>query len=59
MIAELKVLNTRRESAEFLGVSERQLDEWLKQGLIQATRLGRLVRVHRDELMRVASEGIS
>lgn len=55
----LKTLNTRREAAEFLGVSERQLDDWIKSEAITATRFGRLVRVHRDELERVAREGIA
>lgn len=53
-----KVLNTRRESAEFLGVSERQLDQWIRDGKIEPKRFGRLVKVHRDELERIAREGI-
>lgn len=59
MLAELKTLSSRREAAEFLGVSERQLDQWIRDERIQATRLGRLVRVHRDELERVAREGVA
>lgn len=55
----LPVLSTRREAAAFLGVSERQLDAWIAAGAIRATRLGRLVKVHRDELERVAREGIA
>ncbi|MEO1496630.1 MAG: helix-turn-helix domain-containing protein [Planctomycetota bacterium] len=55
---EDRILYTRRDAADFLGVSERQLDTWLKRGAIQPTRLGRLVRVHRTELERVAAEGI-
>lgn len=56
--AELRTLNRRRQAAEFLGVSERQLDEWIKLGQIEPTRFGRLVRIHRDELERVAREGL-
>jgi excisionase family DNA binding protein len=57
--ATLQVLSTRREAAAFLGVSERQLDAWIATGAIRATRLGRLVKIHRDELERIAREGIA
>ncbi len=57
--AELPTLSSRRDAAAFLGVSERQLDAWISTGAIRATRLGRLVKVHRDELERIAREGIA
>jgi excisionase family DNA binding protein len=53
-----KILSSRREAAVYLGVSDRQLDQWIADGKIIPTRLGRLVKVHRDELERVAREGI-
>lgn len=57
--APARVLNSRDQAANFLGVSVRQIDTWIKQGAIQPTRLGRLVKIHHDELQRVASEGIA
>lgn len=51
-------LLTYREAAKFLGVSERQLYQWEKAGLVKATRLGKLVKYHRDELERIAREGV-
>lgn len=57
-LSTLKVLSSRREAAAILGVSERQLDQWIADGAITPTRFGRLVKVHRDELLRVAREGI-
>jgi excisionase family DNA binding protein len=58
-IETLKVLNSRREAADYLGVSDRQVDKWIRSGKIVGTRLGRLVKVHRDELERVVREGIA
>lgn len=52
------LLFTRDEAAKFLGVSTRQLDHWIRDGKVEPTRLGRLVKVNRDELYRVAREGI-
>lgn len=54
-----RVLNSRDQAAKFLGVSVRQIDTWIKAGAIQPTRLGRLVKIHQDELHRIASEGIA
>lgn len=54
-----KPLLTYREAAEALGVSERSIYGWVKSEQIASTRLGRLVRIRRDEVERVAREGIS
>lgn len=55
---EDRVLFGRDDAARHLGCSVRMLDLWISQGKIATTRLGRLVRVHRDELERIAREGI-
>ncbi len=53
-----KPLLTRRETADLLGVSEKTLFNWEKAGSIKSTRLGRLVRFTREEINRIAKEGI-
>lgn len=53
-----RALYDRQQAAEFFSISTRTLDQWEREGLIKATRFGRLVRYHRDELERVASEGL-
>lgn len=53
-----KLLHTREEVAKILGVSVRGVDSWIRDGLLATVPLGRLVRIHRDELERVAREGI-
>lgn len=56
----LRDLSTTNEAANYLQVSTRQLGDWARGGHIRVTRLGkRLVRFHRNELERVAREGIS
>lgn len=60
MLAERSLAEVfgKREAAQYLDVSERQLDRWIRGGKIAATKLGRLVRIRREELERVAREGI-
>jgi hypothetical protein len=53
----LQTLLTAREAARFLRVSQAQLARWEKAGLVNSTRLGKLVKYHRDELQRIAREG--
>jgi len=48
----------RHGAASYLHVSIRQLDAWVASGKIRATKLGRLVRIHLDELDRIGREGI-
>lgn len=48
----------RREAAAMLGVSMRTLDQWIADGKIQPTRLGRLVKIHRNEVDRIVREGV-
>lgn len=50
-------LLTSREAAKFLRVSQAQLARWDRAGLVKATRLGRLVKYHREELERIARDG--
>jgi excisionase family DNA binding protein len=43
-------LLTKREAAQFLGVAERTLDQWMKRRLIPYLKLGVAVRFDRDDL---------
>jgi excisionase family DNA binding protein len=52
------ILYATKEASKFLGVSDRQLYQWEKAGLVKAIRLGRLVKYRRDELERIAREGV-
>lgn len=52
-----KLLLTREECAKLLGCSVRFVDSSIKAGSLHPTRLGRLVRLHRDEVERFAREG--
>lgn len=53
------ILYATKEASKFLGVSDRQLYQWEKAGLVKAIRLGRLVKYHREELERIAKEGVA
>lgn len=53
-----RTLYTREQAAEFFACSPRTVDAWTKAGHLRPTMFGRLVRYHRDELERVAREGI-
>jgi len=53
-----RVVFTRVQAAQFFGISTRTLDAWTAKGWLQSVRFGRCVRYHRDELERVAREGI-
>lgn len=44
-------------AAARLSLSERTLKRLIDQGLVSVVRLGRSVRIHRDELERFAREG--
>lgn len=41
-----------REAADSLGICERSIWQAIKDGKLKATRIGRSVRIHRDELDR-------
>lgn len=56
---ELPVLSDYRGAADFFGVSERTVYDWARSEKLKATRLGRAVRFHRDELYRASREGIA
>jgi len=45
------------EAADYLGVSERSLQRWLKRGRVRSTRLGRRRLLHRDDLDGLAAAG--
>ncbi len=49
---------TISELAEALQVSERQVRRWIDLEKVRAYRLGRLVRIRREELERVRTEGV-
>jgi excisionase family DNA binding protein len=55
---EGRTIFTRQQAAEFFSVSARTLDQWAADGKITPVRFGHSVRYHRDELERVAREGI-
>jgi len=46
------------DTAHTLGISSRHLRDLVSQGKVRAVRLGRRVLVPRDELDRVAKEGV-
>lgn len=52
-------LFTRREAAEYLKISDRSIDTYIKAGRLKCSRVGRQVRITREELERVAREGVS
>lgn len=54
-----KRLLTYREAAQVLGVSERSIYAWISSGAVTPTRIGRLVRLHVDEVERIAREGVA
>lgn len=56
---ELLPLNTRRIGAKYCCVSERTLDQYIADGRLKVIKLGRLVRIPREELERFAREGFS
>jgi excisionase family DNA binding protein len=49
-------LQSRADSARYLGTSERRLDELIRSGVITAVRDGRSVKVTTAELERYISE---
>lgn len=53
-----RFIYTRQQAAEFFSVSVRTIDQWTSEGKLDCRRFGRTVRYLRDELMRVANEGI-
>lgn len=53
-----RVVYNRQQAADFFGVSVRTIDQWTKLGKLRCQKFGRNVRYLRDELLRVANEGI-
>lgn len=49
---------TRRQLATRWQCSERSIDNWTREGLIECTRLGRNVRFRLDEVERCERSGI-
>lgn len=48
---------TRRQGAEHYGVSERQIDRWIRAGRLKAYRVGtRSVRIRLSDLLEIESE---
>lgn len=51
-------LYSRDEAAKWLGVSVRTVDCWTRTGQLKVVKLGRAVKIRREELERVSREGI-
>jgi excisionase family DNA binding protein len=49
---------SKRQFGEPLGVSERTVEHWVDKDLIRHYRVGRQVRIPREELARVRREGV-
>jgi len=49
-------LNTRAQSARYLSVSERYLDDEIRAGRLAAVRIGRSVRISTRELERYIAD---
>lgn len=52
------LLLTRKQAASILGVSTRSIDHLIRDQRIAVVRLGGRTMVHRNELERIAREGI-
>lgn len=58
MESTMRILMRRREAAEMLGVSERTLARWHRDGVLRAVRMGpRLIGYDRETLRRFAQGG--
>lgn len=53
-----KLLYTRKEAAEALSISTSTLDVLIGEGRIRFRRIGRLVRIPRQELLRLTREDV-
>lgn len=49
-------LRTRAQAAEYLGTSQRRLDELIRAGAINAVRDGSMVKIHVAELERYIAD---
>ena len=55
MITQDRLLFDCKEVAAILGISHSMVRKLVRQREIDVVRIGRLVRIHRDELVRIAS----
>ena len=53
-----KGLYTVKEVSKILGVHEQTLYDWIEAGKVKAIRLGRLIRIRREELNRILKRGV-
>jgi excisionase family DNA binding protein len=53
-----RLLYTRKEAAQLLSMSVGNVDLLIASGQIRARRMGRLVRIPRQELMRLTREDV-
>jgi len=53
-----KPFYTVKELSHILGVHEQTLYDWIEQGKIKSIRLGRLIRIRKEELHRILKRGV-
>lgn len=53
-----KGLYTVKEVAKILDVHEQTLYDWIEQKKVKAIRLGRLIRIRKEELNRILKRGV-
>lgn len=51
-VAVRRLAYSMKEAAQAIGISERSVFQAIKDGRLRASKLGRSVRIHRDELDR-------
>ncbi len=51
-------LRTVKEAAHYLACSEAAIRKWITQGKLPAVKIGRLRRLRREDLERIASVGL-
>jgi len=53
-----KGLYTVKEVSKILGIHEQTLYDWIEQKKVKVIRLGRLIRIRREELNRILKRGV-
>jgi len=53
-----KPLYTVKELSSILGTHEQTIYDWIEQGKIKSVRLGRLIRIRREELNHILKRGV-
>jgi excisionase family DNA binding protein len=56
---KLKLLFSKGDSAAALSVSTRKIDYLISAGQLRATKIGRRTLIHRNEIMRIARQGVA